>query len=155
MLQRRLYPSLMGPRCYLRWYESRTGASCGSLACGSCLLGYRSALHIRQQDRRGRGYQAAMSRGQQIPEVMTVCPWFTTLCVTLSTGAHASSFVNKIWSARFPPAGPLRSGNISPCRAARCNREPAQACTLRTGYCEDGHTSSCRIRADIEPFEMV
>ena len=33
-----------------------------------------------------------------------------------------------------------RSGNISPCRAARWNREPAQACTLRTGYCEDGHT---------------
>ena len=26
-----------------------------------------------------------------------------------------------------------RSGNISPCRAARWNREPAQACTLRTG----------------------
>ena len=31
-----------------------------------------------------------------------------------------------------PPTAPLRSGNISPCRAARCNREPAQACTLRT-----------------------
>ena len=42
---------------------------------------------------------------------------------------------------RFPPPAPLRSGNISPCRAARWNREPAQACTLRTGYCEDGHTS--------------
>ena len=41
---------------------------------------------------------------------------------------------------RFPPTAPLRSGNISPCRAARSNREPAQACTLRTGYCEDGHT---------------
>ena len=40
---------------------------------------------------------------------------------------------------RFPPPGPLRSGNISPCRAARSDREPAQACTLRTGYCEDGH----------------
>ncbi len=26
---------------------------------------------------------------------------------------------------------------------------------LRTGYCEDGHLLQCRIRADIEPFEMV
>ncbi len=26
---------------------------------------------------------------------------------------------------------------------------------LETGYCEDGHLLQCRIRADIEPFEMV
>ena len=55
---------------------------------------------------------------------------------------------------RFPPPEPLRSGNISPCRAARSDRISRQACTLRTGYCEDGHIQ-CRIRADIEPFEMV
>ena len=48
----------------------------------------------------------------------------------------------------------LRSGNISPCRAARWDRMSRRACTLRTGYCEDGHIE-CRIRADIEPFEMV
>ena len=47
-----------------------------------------------------------------------------------------------------------RSGNISPCRAARSDRISRGACTLRTGYCEDGHIE-CRIRADIEPFEMV
>ena len=56
---------------------------------------------------------------------------------------------------RFPPPGPLRSGNISPCRAARSDRMSRGACTLRTGYCEDGHLLQCRIRADIEPFEMV
>ena len=48
--------------------------------------------------------------------------------------------MNKIWSVRFPPPAPLRSGNISPCRAARSDRMSRQACTLRTGYCEDGHT---------------
>ena len=41
--------------------------------------------------------------------------------------------------------------------AARPGRtgSAAGACTLRTGYCEDGHLLQCRIRADIEPFEMV
>ena len=48
-----------------------------------------------------------------------------------------------------------QSGNMSPCRAARSDRMSRKACTLRTGYCEDGHLLQCRIRADIEPFEMV
>ena len=39
-------------------------------------------------------------------------------------------------------------------KSARSNRISRKACTLRTGYCEDGHIQ-CRIRADIEPFEMV
>ena len=52
------------------------------------------------------------------------------------------------------PRGP--SGLAIYLLAARPGRTgcTAQACTLRTGYCEDGHIQ-CRIRADIEPFEMV
>ena len=100
------YRHLIGPVAILGSRNEQNRFLC-SIACGSCLLGYKVTTSTSDS---------------KIAEVIrSVCDLWPLIGPLLFPGPP-SSFVNKIWSTGFPPTRPLRSGNISPCRAARSNR---------------------------------